>query len=71
MVSTGAYLDRDAGNVLLFAGGFPKNLSLQAELQIHEVPGLPQRVRDVFLPLTDAGPDADGLSGATPSGAVS
>ncbi|MGH2415183.1 MAG: deoxyhypusine synthase family protein, partial [Microcystaceae cyanobacterium] len=39
--------------------------------QIHEVLGLEERGHDYFVQFTDARPDTGGLSGATPSEAVS
>jgi len=39
--------------------------------QIHEVLGLEERGHDYFIQFTDARPDTGGLSGATPSEAVS
>ena len=52
-------------------GGSPKNFLLQTEPQIQEVLGLPEKGHDYFLQITDARPDTGGLSGATPSEAVS
>lgn len=57
--------------VLIFGGGSPKNFLLQTEPQIQEVLGLPEAGHDYFLQFTDARPDTGGLSGATPSEAVS
>ncbi|HKD99797.1 MAG TPA: deoxyhypusine synthase [Planctomycetota bacterium] len=57
--------------VLICGGGSPKNFALQTEPQIQEVLGLPERGHDFFLQMTDARPDTGGLSGATPSEAVS
>jgi deoxyhypusine synthase len=64
---------RAGGNsaVLICGGGSPKNFALQTEPQIQEVLGLPEKGHDYFLQLTDARPDTGGLSGATPSEAVS
>jgi deoxyhypusine synthase len=44
---------------------------LQTEPQIQEVLGIEEKGHDYFLQLTDARPDTGGLSGATPSEAVS
>ena len=44
---------------------------LQTEPQIQEVLGLDEKGHDYFLQITDARPDTGGLSGATPSEAVS
>ncbi len=57
--------------VLILGGGSPKNFVLQTEPQIQEVLGLPGRGHDYFVQITDARPDTGGLSGATPSEAVS
>jgi len=60
-----------ASGVLVLGGGSPKNFLLQTEPQIQEVLGLPEKGHDYFLQITDARPDTGGLSGATPSEAVS
>ncbi|MFN0204988.1 MAG: homospermidine biosynthesis protein [Planctomycetota bacterium] len=60
-----------ASAILICGGGSPKNFALQTEPQIQEVLGLPEKGHDYFLQLTDARPDTGGLSGATPSEAVS
>ncbi len=57
--------------VLLLGGGSPKNFVLQTEPHIQEVLGLPEQGHDFFIQFTDARPDTGGLSGATPSEAVS
>ena len=57
--------------VLIFGGGSPKNFMLQTEPQIQEVLGIQEKGHDYFLQFTDARPDTGGLSGATPSEAVS
>jgi deoxyhypusine synthase len=57
--------------VLLVGGGSPKNFVLQTEPQIQEVFGIDERGHDYYLQLTDARADTGGLSGATPSEAVS
>jgi deoxyhypusine synthase len=44
---------------------------LQTEPQIQEVLGIDEKGHDFFLQVTDARPDTGGLSGATPSEAVS
>jgi deoxyhypusine synthase len=56
---------------LIIGGGSPKNFLLQTQPQIHEVLGLEERGHDYFIQFTDARPDTGGLSGATPSEAVS
>jgi deoxyhypusine synthase len=57
--------------VLVFGGGSPKNFVLQTEPQLQEVLGISEKGHDYFLQVTDARPDTGGLSGATPSEAVS
>ncbi|MGE5247894.1 MAG: homospermidine biosynthesis protein [Verrucomicrobiota bacterium] len=57
--------------VWILGGGSPKNFMLQTEPQIQEVLGLGEKGHDYFLQVTDARPDTGGLSGATPSEAVS
>src|SRR5262249_8142781 len=56
--------------VFILGGGSPKNSMLQTEPQIKEVLGLPESGHDYFLQVTDARPDTGGLSGATPSEAM-
>jgi len=56
---------------VIIGGGSPKNFLLQTQPQIHEVLGLEERGHDYFVQVTDARPDTGGLSGATPSEAVS
>lgn len=57
--------------VLIIGGGSPKNFMLQTEPQIQEVLGIDEKGHDYFIQFTDARPDTGGLSGATPSEAVS
>ena len=57
--------------VLIIGGGSPKNFVLQTEPQIQEVLGISETGHDYYLQITDARPDTGGLSGATPSEAVS
>ncbi len=57
--------------IVLLGGGAPKNFMLQTEPHIQEVLGLKESGHDYFIQLTDARPDTGGLSGATPSEAVS
>lgn len=57
--------------VVLVGGGSPKNFTLQTEPQIQEVLRIKESGHDYFLQFTDARPDTGGLSGATPSEAVS
>jgi deoxyhypusine synthase len=55
---------------LIIGGGSPKNFILQTEPQIQEILGIAEAGQDYFLQITDARPDTGGLSGATPSEAV-
>jgi deoxyhypusine synthase len=57
--------------ILIFGGGSPKNFVLQTEPQIQEVLKIKEKGHDYFVQITDARPDTGGLSGATPSEAVS
>jgi len=57
-------------SVFILGGGSPKNFMLQTEPQIQEVLGLLEAGHDYFLQFTDARPDTGGLSGATPSEAM-
>ncbi|MGE3312258.1 MAG: deoxyhypusine synthase [Limisphaerales bacterium] len=66
-----AKASRKTSSVLIFGGGSPKNFMLQTEPQIQEVMGIQEKGHDYFLQFTDARPDTGGLSGATPSEAVS
>lgn len=69
-----AYCAREAEGksaAVIIGGGSPKNFLLQTQPQIHEVLGLEERGHDYFIQFTDARPDTGGLSGATPSEAVS
>jgi deoxyhypusine synthase len=62
--------DGGASGVFILGGGSPKNFMLQTEPQIQEVLGLAESGHDYFLQFTDARPDTGGLSGATPSEAM-
>ncbi|MBD2204986.1 deoxyhypusine synthase [Calothrix sp. FACHB-1219] len=69
-----AYNAREAEGksaAVIIGGGSPKNFLLQTQPQLHEVLGLEERGHDYFVQFTDARPDTGGLSGATPSEAVS
>jgi deoxyhypusine synthase len=63
--------DKRPSGVLVFGGGAPKNFLLQTEPQLQEVLGIEEKGHDYFIQVTDARPDTGGLSGATPSEAVS
>ncbi len=57
--------------VVILGGGSPKNFILQTEPYLQEVLELAETGHDYFIQFTDARPDTGGLSGATPSEAVS
>jgi deoxyhypusine synthase len=57
--------------VVILGGGAPKNFLLQTEPQLQEILGVSEKGHDYFIQFTDARPDTGGLSGATPSEAVS
>src|SRR5215470_15155610 len=57
--------------VVILGGGSPKNFVLQTEPQVQEVLGIEEKGHDYFIQFTDARVDTGGLSGATPSEAVS
>ncbi len=68
-----AYWARQEGRksaVLILGGGVPKNYILQTGPQIQEIMGLEDDGHDYFVQLTDARQDTGGLSGATPSEAM-
>jgi deoxyhypusine synthase len=67
----GAKRPKGRSGVLIFGGGSPKNFVLQTEPQIQEVLQIKEKGHDFFIQITDARPDTGGLSGATPSEAVS
>ncbi len=65
-------MQKDGENaVLILGGGSPKNFLLQTVPQINEILEIPLEGHDYFMQITDARPDTGGLSGATPSEAVS
>src|SRR5262249_37069653 len=57
--------------IFICGGGSPKNFALQTETQIQEVLGIEGKGHYYFLQVRAARPDTGGLSGATPSEAVS
>jgi len=67
----GAKRSKGKSAVFICGGGSPKNFILQTEPQLQEVLGIAEKGHDYFLQITDARPDTGGLSGATPSEAVS
>jgi deoxyhypusine synthase len=56
---------------VMLGGGSPKNFLLQTEPQVQEVLGIEEKGHDYYIQFTDARIDTGGLSGATPSEAVS
>lgn len=70
LVLNGKRRGRTSG-VVIFGGGAPKNFLLQTEPQIQEILGIEEKGHDYMVQFTDARPDTGGLSGATPSEAVS
>ena len=67
----GAVASGGKSAVVIMGGGSSKNFLLQTEPQIQEVLGIEETGHDYYLQITDARPDTGGLSGATPSEAVS
>src|SRR5262245_15092922 len=57
--------------VVMLGGGSPKNFVLPTEPQVQEVLGIEEKGHDYYIQFTDARVDTGGLSGATPSEAVS
>lgn len=57
--------------LVMLGGGAPKNFMLQTEPYLQEILGIIEYGHDYFIQVTDARPDTGGLSGATPSEAVS
>jgi len=57
--------------IVILGGGSPKNFVLQTEPHIQEILDLDDKGHTYFIQFTDARPDTGGLSGATPSEAVS
>ena len=72
VIETGEQTDEGGKSaIFILGGGSPKNFALQTEPQIQEVLGIDEKGHDYFLQITDARPDTGGLSGASPSEAVS
>jgi deoxyhypusine synthase len=57
--------------VIILGGGSPKNFYLQTQPQLWEVLGIQKGGHDYFIQITADAPHWGGLSGATPSEAVS
>ncbi len=62
---------KGTSGIWILGGGSPKNFVLQTEPHLQEVLAIADKGHDYFLQVTDARPDTGGLSGATPSEAVS
>lgn len=58
-------------SVIILGGGSPKNFILQTIPQLNDLVDDHIKGHDYFIQITDARPDTGGLSGATPSEAVS
>jgi deoxyhypusine synthase len=67
----GAKRSGGKSGVVMLGGGSPKNFVLQTEPQVQEVLGIEEKGHDYYVQFTDARVDTGGLSGATPSEAVS
>ncbi|MDY6844655.1 MAG: deoxyhypusine synthase [Thermodesulfobacteriota bacterium] len=63
--------NNEKSGVLILGGGASKNFMLQTVPHVQEIMGIPMEGHDYFIQITDARPDTGGLSGATPSEAVS
>src|SRR5436189_6114278 len=61
----------ERNGVIILGGGSPKNFYLQTQPQLWEVLGLQKGWHDYFIQVTADAPHWGGLSGATPSEAVS
>jgi len=66
----GAKAEGGESAVIILGGGSPKNFVLQTEPQLQEVLGIEDNGHEYFIQFTDARPDTGGLSGATPSEAL-
>jgi deoxyhypusine synthase len=61
----------EQNGVIILGGGSPKNFYLQTQPQLWEVLGIEKGGHDYFIQITADAPHWGGLSGATPSEAVS
>jgi deoxyhypusine synthase len=61
----------ERNGVIILGGGSPKNFYLQTQPQLWEVLGIQKGGHDYFIQITADAPHWGGLSGATPSEAVS
>ncbi len=69
--TTAIVLHATRNGVIILGGGSPKNFYLQTQPQLWEVLGIQKGGHDYFIQITADAPHWGGLSGATPSEAVS
>src|SRR5579885_115293 len=69
--TTALVLSATRNGVIILGGGSPKNFYLQTQPQLWEVLGINEGGHDYFIQITSDAPHWGGLSGATPSEAVS
>ena len=69
--TTAIVLQATRNGVIILGGGSPKNFYLQTQPQLWEVLGIQKGGHDYFIQITADAPHWGGLSGATPSEAVS
>ncbi len=69
--TTAIVLSATRNGVIILGGGSPKNFYLQTQPQLWEVLGINKGGHDYFIQITADAPHWGGLSGATPSEAVS
>ena len=69
--TTAIVLHATRNGVIILGGGSPKNFYLQTQPQLWEVLGIHKGGHDYFIQITADAPHWGGLSGATPSEAVS
>jgi deoxyhypusine synthase len=69
--TTALVLSATRNGVIILGGGSPKNFYLQTQPQLWEVLGINKGGHDYFIQITSDAPHWGGLSGATPSEAVS
>ncbi len=69
--TTAIVLAAQQNGVIILGGGSPKNFYLQTQPQLWEVLGINKGGHDYFIQITADAPHWGGLSGATPSEAVS
>src|SRR5947209_7667218 len=69
--TTAIVLHAKRSGVIILGGGSPKNFYLQTQPQLWEVLGIQKGGHDYFIQITADAPHWGGLSGATPSEAVS